>query len=150
MTSLSICMCGAQAGYPHRSTCPYPYYGHSKTEYARWNTERDQLEHRRLIADAAEAQATIDEDELEEHSQRVGDLLDVPNAPTDSTFGPLWLCDDCQSARVAMPCYVDQNYDVLDWSVCCDTKSYCHTCDAETTTDAFLIHSNPAKGLTRV
>ncbi len=33
---LNICMCGAQAGYPHDPLCPYPYYGGDVKKESAW------------------------------------------------------------------------------------------------------------------
>ena len=38
--TLSICLCGAMAGYPHAPDCPYPMYLSTDREIERWNTAR--------------------------------------------------------------------------------------------------------------
>lgn len=38
---LVICLCGAQAGYPHEKWCPFPCYGHSETKNAEWDRARE-------------------------------------------------------------------------------------------------------------
>lgn len=39
----NICMCGAQAGYPHKWDCPYPYYGSSERCMADWQERRNKI-----------------------------------------------------------------------------------------------------------
>lgn len=36
----NICLCGAQASYPHKEDCPYPYYGNDPDKIKQW--EKDQ------------------------------------------------------------------------------------------------------------
>ena len=38
----SICMCGAEAGYPHKPECPYGLYGGATKESERWAEKRDE------------------------------------------------------------------------------------------------------------
>jgi hypothetical protein len=33
---MNICMCGAQAGYPHNVNCPRPLYRGSAADEAKW------------------------------------------------------------------------------------------------------------------
>lgn len=33
---MNICLCGSQAGYPHKAHCPFPYFGRSEKEQERW------------------------------------------------------------------------------------------------------------------
>lgn len=33
---INICACGAQAGYPHRKDCPYPYFGNDPDKLKKW------------------------------------------------------------------------------------------------------------------
>jgi len=33
---MNICLCGAQAGYPHDALCPFPYYGIDEKKQAEW------------------------------------------------------------------------------------------------------------------
>ena len=44
MTDINICMCGAFAGYPHKSYCPYPYFGHNAKDIEAWMKARLELE----------------------------------------------------------------------------------------------------------
>lgn len=36
---MQICLCGANAGYPHDEACPRPYYGWSGVEGTKWTRE---------------------------------------------------------------------------------------------------------------
>lgn len=36
----NICCCGAEAGYPHASDCPYPLYRGTEAQYDRWLAAR--------------------------------------------------------------------------------------------------------------
>lgn len=47
---MNICMCGTEAGYPHRADCPYPLYRCSAAQEAAWEAARD-----RLLAQGCEA-----------------------------------------------------------------------------------------------
>lgn len=38
---LQVCLCGAQAGYPHFADCPRPLYQCSAEEEAKWCAERE-------------------------------------------------------------------------------------------------------------
>lgn len=35
---MNICQCGTQAGYPHPSACPYPYYGNAGHLITGWQS----------------------------------------------------------------------------------------------------------------
>jgi hypothetical protein len=37
------CLCGAQVGYPHKSDCPWPYYGHARAMEEKWLADRKRL-----------------------------------------------------------------------------------------------------------
>lgn len=48
----TICMCGAGAGFPHYSECPYPLYGGSAEDVEEWKrAERRKAEHRVALFD---------------------------------------------------------------------------------------------------
>jgi hypothetical protein len=38
---MNICLCGTQAGYPHKPECPYPLYRGTDAMYEAWDKARD-------------------------------------------------------------------------------------------------------------
>jgi len=52
---MNICLCGAEAGYPHDKDCPYPLYKATHEQYQVWIQARKarrrlRLEHARADA----------------------------------------------------------------------------------------------------
>lgn len=52
---LNICQCGAQAGYPHKPDCPWPYFGAAPTICERWKRDRAALREQLARAEAERA-----------------------------------------------------------------------------------------------
>lgn len=83
MYNLNICMCGAQSGYLHADSCPFPYYGGDGQTMEKWYNEYLAKKDQTSSEEAEEAAKNAEPDErlldgnsFESYNDPVEDELD--------------------------------------------------------------------------